>query len=141
MSASRSRCFNTASAGLAHSAPPKKPTRPKPVSIRLSEAERAWLEREAGELSLSAFIRQRVFGAPRGLKDRAISDPEALGKALHLLAQAEIGKSLRLIAEAVAHGTLSLDAAVQEELVAACAAVQDTRRLLVVALGVRGARR
>lgn len=44
------------------------PKRPSPLSVRLTDEERARLERDAGSMSLNAYIRERLFGedvAPR----------------------------------------------------------------------------
>ena len=38
-----------------------KRKRPSPFPIRLSKAERAYLERQAGELSLGSYIRQELL--------------------------------------------------------------------------------
>ena len=45
--------------------PDPKPKRPAPFCIRLSAAERAQLERDAGEMALGAYVKSRLFGGSR----------------------------------------------------------------------------
>ncbi|MBK76767.1 MAG: hypothetical protein CME85_14960, partial [Henriciella sp.] len=63
-----------------------KPKRPAPFSLRLTKAERARLERDAGSLSLNAYIRERLFGEDvsprRRVKKAPVQDKQELAKVL-----------------------------------------------------------
>lgn len=69
--------FNSAAVGQ-----PSAPDYGKPVSVRCTDEERAELERKAGDLTLSAYIRYRCIGdatpAHRTRGKRPVKDHEAL---------------------------------------------------------------
>lgn len=124
----------------------KGPTRkhPPPVSVRFTEGERARLAQEAGKLSLSAYIRLRLFGAksqPPARRTRKRQTPtidrENLGRVLGLLGQSRLASTLSAIANAAAVGALPVSRELEDELSNACAAIQEMRAWLIEALGVR----
>ncbi len=90
--------------------PPAATTKPKTVTTRLSAEERALLEYEAGDFTLSSYIRLCLFGdkvpkhRTRGKK--VIKDHEALALVLSHLARSNIANNLNQLAKAANSGTL-----------------------------------
>ena len=90
--------------------PPSDANKPKTVTIRLTAEERALLEDEAGDFTLSSYIRLCLFGdkvprhRTRGKK--VIKDHEALAMVLSLLARTHIANNLNQLAKAANSGTL-----------------------------------
>ena len=121
-----------------------KPKRPAPFSIRLSEEERARLEREAGHKPLGAHIRAKLLGedqTPRKtVRQRPRIDYELLGRVLAALGNSELASCLCILAAAAESGSLDVTNEVTGKLHAACADVREIRLLLISALGLRGKR-
>lgn len=109
-----------------------------PVSIRLSADERSRLEAEAGRRSLSEYIRARLFGEDRRVRDIPAPKIEArqLAHALAVLGQSELAPSLRELLRAVQIGDLPAPEKIEASLTSACAATLEIRRHLMVALGL-----
>ena len=117
---------------------------PPPFSIRFTEDERARLDRDSGTLSLSAYIRHKLFGEAGASKQRRTRkrktppiDYVMLGRLLGLLGKSELASSLCLLAVAAESGALPVTDEVQDELKAACADIRDMRVVLIKALGVK----
>lgn len=117
----------------------------KPFSIRLSEEERAILEREAGSLSLAAHARRKLIGdattsrrgkRPARRRHTPQVDQVALGRALALLGRAELLRRLDELATAAIMGALPLGPELIEELHATCAHIRAMREALMEALNV-----
>jgi hypothetical protein len=109
-----------------------------PVSVRLSKEERERLDAEAGSLSVSSYIRHRLFEAPtpRRAYRRPVQDDKALGEVLAALGQSRIGNNLNQLAKAVHSGSLPVTPETEAAILAACASVQQMRGQLVQALGL-----
>jgi len=109
-----------------------------PVSIRLSADERSRLESEAGKLSLSEYIRARVFGDER--RTRRVPAPKIearqLAHVLAVLGQSELAPSLRDLLRAVQIGDLPSSEKTEARLAAACEATLEIRHHLMTALGL-----
>ncbi len=125
---------------------PKKRKGPPPVSVRLSEDEYARLRRDAGVLSMAAYIRLKVFGeeetAPhRKAYTRKKTSPSSelimIGHMLGGLGESEIAANLNDIAKAARAGAMPVSPKLEREVLAACDAVQDMKVRLVAALGVK----
>ena len=88
----------------------RKKKHPPPLSLRLNDEERAQLEKDAGNLTLSAYMRLRLFGddAPRHRTrgKRPVEDHEALARALALLGRSNIANNLNQLTKAAHSGTL-----------------------------------
>ena len=122
----------------------KKPKQPSPVSIRLSDEERAKLERAAGDRTLSAYIRFRLFGEedkqahPRRPKRKA-PEPNAdhvmLGQVLGSLGKSRLSSNMNQIAKAAHIGALPVTAELEAELWSACQEISQMREQLMLALG------
>jgi hypothetical protein len=119
---------------------------PPPFSIRFTAEERARLNRDAGTLSLAAYIRLKLLSdgdktkSPRKLTKKA-HQPSAelavLGHMLGGLGQSRLASNLNQIAKAANMGALPVTPELTQELQEACAAVQEMRRELILALGIK----
>lgn len=109
-----------------------------PVSVRLSKEERERLDAEAGSLSVSSYIRHRLFEAPtpRRAYRRPVKDDKALGEVLAALGQSRIRNNLNQLAKAVHSGSLPVTPETEAAILAACASVQQMSGQLVQALGL-----
>ncbi len=100
--------------GKAAKRPPEKAKKEyaKPISVRFTEEEREELERKAGGLTLSSYIRSRCVGdaapAHRTRGKRPVKDQEALGRVLGALGQSRLSNNVNQLAKAVNNGTLGL---------------------------------
>ncbi|MEP5729631.1 MAG: hypothetical protein ABJL67_09660 [Sulfitobacter sp.] len=121
--------------------PQKKKKRVAPVSVRLSAEERAMLEEQAGGLSLSAHIRERLFGEevkPRKSRRRTpVKDHKSLAKVLRLLGETNLARDLESLQWSVEEGQVCLSAKSEELLRLACVAVIEMRKDVLRALGLR----
>jgi len=117
----------------------RKDTLP-PFSLRLSFEERSRLEKEAGDLPLGTYIREKLFdGAPtkRRLRKQPVKDQAALGRLLGELGQGRISNNLNQLAKAVNTGSLPVTPETEKDLRNACAEVEWMRRTLMEALGLQ----
>ncbi|WP_306253829.1 plasmid mobilization relaxosome protein MobC [Parvularcula sp. IMCC14364] len=118
-----------------------KDKRPTPVSVRLLPEERSRLETDAGDLSLSAYIRLCLFGESIPKKRRKsrqpVKDQQALGKVLGLLGRSNIANNLNQLAKAANTGTLTIDDDTKELLVEACSDVQAMKTAMIEAMGLQ----
>lgn len=113
---------------------------PPPLSLRLTEHERARLERDALGLSLSAYIRAHLFGddvAKRKTRGREpVKDHEALARILGLLGKSRIANNLNQLAKDANCGALVLDDEASKQITEAYEHVQSMRAELIRALGL-----
>ena len=121
-----------------------KRKRPSPFPIRLSEAERAYLEQKAGGLSLGSYIRQELLRdfaqretRPRRRLHAPTVNQQKVAALLAGLGQSRIPNNLNQLAKAAHCGTLETGEHVERQLEEACAAVLAMREALFVALGLR----
>ncbi|MBG6166890.1 hypothetical protein IWQ54_006592 [Labrenzia sp. EL_195] len=111
------------------------------VTLRLTENELSQLRTLAHGVSVSAYIRNCVFGseaAPR--KRRAYmpgADQEALARVLYLLGQTHFANNLNQIAYHANCGTLSMNQATEDEIRETCAHIAFIRVKLIEALGIK----
>ncbi len=109
-----------------------------PFSIRLSEAEKARLRRQAGDVSLGAFIRSRILDCPAPVRRRApVKDTESLSRLLAKLGQSHLANNLNQLAKAANFGSLPVTKETEAELRQACEEVVAMRILLMQALGMK----
>lgn len=121
-----------------------------PLSIRLTTAERALLEKKAGGQSLSSYIKNEVFGGPGGaggpglglgltigVTRRARPEPRLLAQILAKLGDGGLALSMADLAEAARIGTLYVDDEIAGQLRQACDDIAEVRLLLLEALGKR----
>ncbi|GMG84957.1 hypothetical protein LNKW23_41730 [Paralimibaculum aggregatum] len=111
------------------------------MSLRLTEAERARLERDAAGRSLSAHIRERLFGqaaAPRQGRNRApVKDHHALARVLSQLGRTGLAKDFETLADAADDGILRLTPETEAAIRQACTDIAAIRRDLIAALGLK----
>jgi hypothetical protein len=117
-----------------------KSKRTPPLSIRLSETERAELGRRANGRPISRFIKEKLFsdGTPSGADGPAYSvdpDKKILGAILGQMGSSELRTSLRGLARQAEAGVLIVDEQTLRRLQTACDNVQAMRDDLMRALG------
>lgn len=123
--------------------------RESPLSLRLTFAERAALEKKAGSQSLSSYIKNELFGgsglSPNlvlgmgGSSRRVGNRDRLLAQILAKLGDSELGPSMNELAEAARTGSLFVNETVEGQLVRACDDIAEIRILLLEALGKRRA--
>ena len=118
--------------------------RPSPFPVRFSEAERACLERQAGDLTLGSYIRQELLKGfdqretrPRRRLHAPTVNQKKVSALLAAMGQSRIPNNLNQLAKAANCGTLETSEEVQKQLEEACAAVLAMREALFIALGLR----
>jgi len=108
------------------------------VSVRLSAAEKAQLEREAAGESVSGYVRDRLFGVSKRAKaSYSIADQQALARVLRALAESNLALDLEAICQAAEEEDLPVEPILSAKLQEACDDVAAMRRDLVKALGLR----
>lgn len=111
-----------------------------PVSLRMTFEEKANLERAAAGMSLSAFIRWRLFDpdapAPKSRGKHPVKDQRALAQLLALLGQSRIANNLNQLAKAANSGSLPVTPETEAALMHASLEVMAMRRMLMRALGL-----
>lgn len=121
--------------------PATKPPRPAPFSLRLSDAERARLVTEAAGAPLGAYIKAKVLGSAPPVRMRrtglAIADRKALAQLVAIFGRSRLFSNLNQLAHAANCGALPATQETEAELVAALRDLQDIRRLLLIALGLK----
>jgi len=117
-----------------------------PFSIRFTEEERAQLERDAGALSLAAYMRLKLFndGEPdnskrnKTRKQRTPSIEIAMiSQLLGALGQSRLSSNLNQIAKAANMGALPVSSELESELHQACADIAAMRQSLIATLGIK----
>lgn len=119
--------------------------RPAPVSVRLTLEEREELTRQAAGMSLSAFIRERLFGeraAPRKTRGKfPVEDQKALARVLAALGRSDSAAALKRISQQIHNGRASVRPETERQLLKACADIDAMKADLVTALGLKPERR
>ena len=122
--------------------PKVKRRRPAPFSIRLSDDERAHLERKAGKRSLGAYARAKLLGDVEELRRKAAAKPSVdyamLGQVLGKLGKSEQVSCLFLLLVAAEKNRVTMSEKDRAALHAACADVREVRSAIMGALGLRG---
>ncbi len=99
----------------------------KPFSIRLTEAERDRLKREAGSQRLGPFMRAKLLGPDR----------RAMAQILAALGSSDLAASMREIADTARNGALEDTDDLRLSLHAACLTIEQMRNDLVRGLGLK----
>jgi Bacterial mobilisation protein (MobC) len=111
-----------------------------PVSLRLTFEEKANLELAAAGMSLSSYIRWRIFDPasppPKHRRKQPVKDHVALARLLAMMGQSRIGNNLNQLAKAVNSGSLPVTPETEAELLEAARAIVHMRRLLLEALQI-----
>lgn len=115
------------------------------LSVRIDDRERAYLERFAGELTLSAYARATLLGEmttpkkerPKKRARKPKTEHAALARLMALLGQSRLASNLNQIAKAAHLGALPVTPDLEDELRAACKDISLMRQLLLKGLGMR----
>lgn len=118
-----------------------KRKRPSPISVRVTDAERAELERRAAGTSLSGFMKECALGkaaTPRRTRGKfPVKDHQALARVLRALGSAPLANRFHRILLAIEEGRVVVDDDMHKELRAAIDDVAAMRADLVKALGLK----
>ena len=122
--------------------PTAKPRKKTPrITLRLSEDELARLKDLSGAMSVSAYVRNCLFGkeaSPRKVRLRVpVKDQEALAQVLGLLGQTHFANNLNQIAREANCGSLLMDEQTENDIKMACAHIAWMRLKLIEALGLK----
>lgn len=111
------------------------------ITLRLTEEEHSKLTKAADGVSLSAYIRKKLFGNDVSLrKTRSrvpVRDQEALAQVLGKLGRSRIANNLNQIAYEANCGSLMMDEETELEIKLACAHIAWIRMKLIEALGLK----
>jgi len=113
---------------------------PPPYSLRLTQEERQRLKHAAGNMPLSAYIRERLFDTPSPRKRsfrQPIKDEETLAKLLTELGQSRLSNNLNQLAKASNSGSLPVTPETEQAIHQACEDVDRMKKYLVKALGLQ----
>lgn len=109
-----------------------------PICLRLTVSERERLIAAAGNRSMSAYIRSRLFEAED--RRRPVRRPQAdqllLGQVLAQLGRSDIVVGIRELGEAARVGALPVSPESETAIRTACQHVTELRTMLVRALGL-----
>ncbi len=111
-----------------------------PFSVRLTLAERARLDKEAGQLPIGEYVRMQLFDTPeirQRVFRRPVQDTKALGQVLAALGNSRMAGNLYQIVRAVHAGELVVTAEQQKDLEEALAHVREMRQWLMAGLGMK----
>lgn len=115
------------------------------VTIRFSQDEKARLEKAAGKLSLSAYIRQRLFGDGVSKRPKrhvhkqrqpSINHTE-IARLLGTFGQSEVAQSILALNLALQAGEANVSAETEDKVATACDDLHEIKVALIMALGVK----
>ena len=113
---------------------------PPPVSLRMTFEEKARLERDAAGMSVSAYIRWKLFNPnnppPRLRGKFPVKDHQTLAQLLALLGQSRIANNLNQLARSANTGSLPVTPETEAALSEAAADIAEMRQLLLRALNL-----
>ena len=119
----------------------QKKERPLYVSLRVTPEEKALLRRAAAGMSISAYVRERLFveaARPRRTRGKfPVKDHEALAKVLRALGRSNLAQEFDALSRGVRDGSVHLDPESARALRQACAAISAMHRDLMTALGLK----
>ena len=112
---------------------------PPPYSLRLTFEERQRLDRDAGNMPISAYIREQLFDKPstRRQYNRATKEQEFFKEILKALAETRISSNLNQLAKASNEGRLILDPDTKRSLDQACADMHEIRAEIIRSMGLK----
>lgn len=122
------------------SRPARKNPAPR-ITLRLTEDELLRLKEAAAGVSLSVYVRKKLFGenvSLRKTRSRApVKDSQALAQILGKLGQSRMANNLNQIAYQANAGSLLMDEQTEQEINIACAQIAWMRVKLIEALGLK----
>lgn len=124
--------------------PRTKPTKKRtpPLSVRISDDERALLESWAGRMPLGTYVKKRLFDGvdikPRKARQRSVVEEyDLLARLLGTLGRTDAFRNLGKLIALVENDRLDLDDDDLQTILGACACITAMRRDLVEALGLK----
>lgn len=106
-----------------------------PVSVRLTDDERAQLAARLKGRPLGEYIRERLFGPDH--RPPETPGPPVLAQILAQLGQSDLGPSLRELGRAAKMGALPVTPEAEQAIASACRAIMEIRSALMRALGLK----
>lgn len=110
-----------------------------PVTLRLTETERARLEEMAAGMTLSTYIRACLFANEEKRRKRragpVVADKKAIAEALALLGQSRMANNLNQLAHQANIGVLVIEDRERAKIDEAYGTILSLRALMVAALG------
>ncbi len=112
---------------------------PPPYSLRLTFEERQRLDRDAGNMPISAYIRERLFDepSPRRRISPRLKEQEIFLEILKEFSDMRIANNLNQLAKASHEGRLILAPKTQENLEQACEAIKAIKTEILNHLGLK----
>jgi len=111
-----------------------------PLSLRVTFEEKANLEKDAAGMSLSAYMRWKLFDPttppPHRRGGFPVKDHRALAQLLAMLGQSRLANNVNQLAKAANSGSLPVTPDTEEALLTAVHEVAQMRALLIKALDV-----
>ena len=125
--------------------PSKKRKRTTPMTIRVTDEEKAMLKKKAGPIALSTYAREQLLGDEahtrpkqyRKKQQRPTLDHQTIAQFIGLLGQSELATSLLSLMLAAQSGDLSLPPDVSDQLQTACDDIHEMRCTLITALNIK----
>ena len=123
----------------------KSRKRPPPISIRFSNEERDRLDQDRKQLSISAYIRQKLFGNEVSARPKRYIkkqrepniDHTEIARLLGTFGQSELARSIITLSMAAQAGDLDTSPEVFCKLEQACDDIHEIKIALIMALGVK----
>jgi Mobilization protein NikA len=113
---------------------------PPPFSLRLTPEERAQLEKDAAGMTLSSYIRSRLFDENlpkrRTRNKHPVKDHQDLAKVLGELGRSRLANNVNQLAKTANSGSLEVSPDTEKSLQNACADIRWMRHVLLSALGL-----
>ena len=117
---------------------------PPPFSLRLTFEERARLNDEAGDMTLSDYVRLKLFQdgytpprMPKRRRKSPVKDHAALAQVLALLGKSHIANNINQLAKAANTGSLPVNIDTTRALTEAATDVARMRKMLIEALDLQ----
>ena len=110
-----------------------------PLSLRVTFEEKANLEKAAAGMSLSAYMRWKLFdpnSPPKRRGKSPVKGHRALAQLLALLGQTRLANNMNQLAKAANSGSLPFTPETEEAIVTAAREVAEMRALLIKALDI-----
>lgn len=111
-----------------------------PLSLRVTFEEKANLEKAAAGMSLSAYMRWKLFNPnsppPKRRGKSPVKDHRALAQLLALLGQTRLANNMNQLAKAANSDSLPFTPETEEAIVTAAREVAEMRALLIKALDI-----
>jgi hypothetical protein len=141
-----SETFNAGAETPKHREPAKgTPPLSTPLSIRVTAEEKAQLQKMAGKLALSAYIRERLFGDTATMRAKRYQEKPRQPKINHveiarllgMFGQSELARSILALSLAVQAGELEASPEVEQQIGRACDDIYEIKNTLITALNVK----